>query len=100
MTEAYQQARREHGGLHHQHQGSAAGEGAHRAVVGVEQGNGFGKRAWFGEFEGVHAVAPEAEGANAAAMALANCRSISLAFDFMTGWPILPSLPVSEASIS
>src|SRR4029077_6488268 len=39
-------------------------------------------------------------GANAAARRAANCRSLSFALERSTGWPRLPSLPVSAASTS
>ena len=52
------------------------------------------------ELERGHGAAPGRSPRRRRAAAAANCRSISLALARSTGWPRLPSLPVSAASIS
>ena len=100
LAQAHEPGRAEHAGLHHQHQRGAAGDRPHRRIVRIEQRDGLGQRGRFQELERGHCAAPDAAGANAARSRSANCRSISLALARSTGWPRLPSLPVSAASIS
>src|SRR5262249_42270314 len=92
--------RAEHAGLHHQHQRGAAGDRPHGAVLGVEKRNRLLERARLGKLEWNHRAAPAARPAKAAPHLGTNCRSISLALERITGWPMLPSLPVRAASIS
>src|SRR5215471_9962314 len=92
-----------HAGFHHQHQGGAAADGTHRPVVGIEEAQGLVDGRGFGKLERRHEVTPDVSVGNgrakAASIFSANFRSISLALDLSTGWPMLPSLPVMLASI-
>src|SRR5262249_36358096 len=89
-----------HTGLHHQHERGAAGDRPHGFVGAVEQRNRLFERARLGQFEWDHRAASTARAAKAAESFSTKCRSISLALERITGWPRLPSLPVSAASIS
>ena len=100
LAQADQSGRPEHARLHHQHQRGAAGDRPHRRVVGIEQCDGLAQRARLEQLERRHGAGSEAAPAKAARSRCANCRSISLALARSTGWPRLPSLPVSAASIS
>src|SRR5262249_42028794 len=98
VAQADEPGRLEHAGLHHEHERSAASNRPHRRIVGIEQPDGFLEGRRLGELERGHWTAPLAGAANAAASRDANCFSISRAFERSTGWPRLPSLPVSAAS--
>ena len=100
IAQADQPRRLEHARLHHQHQRGAAGDRTHRGIVGIEQRDRLAQRSRLRKLERRHGAAPAGLAWNAALMRAANCFSISLAFDRSTGWPRLPSLPVSAASTS
>src|SRR5262249_5318537 len=102
LAQAHQSRGTKYARLHHQHQRGAAGDRPHGGILGVEQCDGFIQRSGLNEFERGHVVVSDVdlESANAARMRSAKSRSISLALARSTGWPRLPSLPVSAASIS
>ena len=66
-------------------------------VVGIEQLDRLGERCRFGEVERDHRVLRRGW-RERGAQPLANCFSMSLAFERSTGWPMLPSLPASVDS--
>ena len=87
-------------GLHHQHQRGAAGDRPHVGIVWVDQRNRFLKRTRLNQIERRHGAAPGPLLAKAAVSRAINCFSISFAFALSTGCPMLPSFPVSVASIA
>src|SRR6266550_6107974 len=98
LREADEPRRGEHTSLHHQHQSRAAGNRANGGIVGIEERDGFHQRIRFRPREGDHDAASATPLGKAARNFSMNCRSISLAFDFSTGWPMLPRRPVKLAS--
>ena len=102
LAQAHQSPGTKYARLHHQHVRGAAGDRPHGGILGVEQSDGFIQRSGLNEFERSHVAVSDVdwESANAARMRSAKSRSISLALARSTGWPRLPSLPVSAASIS
>src|SRR5262249_32714556 len=102
LAQAHQSPGTKYARLHHQHQRGAAGDRPHGGILGVEQCDGFIQRSRLNEFERSHVAASDVdwESANAARMRSAKSRSISLALARSTGWPRLPSFPVSAAWIS
>src|SRR5688500_7230784 len=89
----------EYAGLHHQHERGAAAHRPHGGIVHLQHVKRFAQRPRLFQLEGNHGAGAGAV-ENAARSRSANAFSISFAFDFTTGDPSAPSLPVSEASIS
>src|ERR1019366_543626 len=100
FAQAYQSARPEHAGLHHQHQRGAAGDRSHLWIVRIDVRNSLLERGRLDQFERRHGAAPGPPLAKAAVSRAVNFFSISFAFALSTGCPMLPSFPVSVASIA
>src|SRR5579884_3480688 len=98
LAQADELARTIHPRLHHEHQSRSTGDRPHRGIIGINLRDRLFDGGRLHELERGHGAA-SAPGANAASNRSLNCCSISRALARNTGSPMLPSIPVSVASI-
>src|SRR3974377_434259 len=97
-SQAHQPGRAEPSGLHHQHQRGAPGNWPYIGIVWVDQRYRFLERCRLNEVKRCQCAVPRPPMAKAATSLSVKCFSMSFAFAFSTGWPMLPNFPVMVAS--